>query len=656
MKFIANLNGTLLYPYQLFIDLSEQIPNSPPQIKNLAVMPLCELNSTNDWINLESLGKPVALRAKALCDVISSLLKKLSLNELELDLYLADSHLTSDNLYSLLYLAENLDSLVLNFYIEKANQIALSEKITALSELSEVSIRYYNNEEFSEQARVLSLQQARAQAIKQLGFQLSEESFSTAAFHEGVLQQMIGYSWMCLKAGAYEISCLLLEKCQRAQVSQAMQEDLFMHLLMMRFFSHQYALIAQSDFPKVFVALKEDEIRTLQFLTAYAATLSRNLDVAQTFFDQCQINPDLVLTDETSLYQLNLFALSRVLRGEIDLAFALEFRIRDFIAEKQIETVGLNYVNYINIARLYKKTKEYDLSLDYYNKAYNQISGGGYATSDHIYYNMNLGSLFEASADYNRALTYWVKAAIHWLGNKNQYELSWRPRLILCNEKIADVSKPLPRDKAHRFLSEKIKELLAKTGVVLQESGQCFQFVDDSSLLKKEQCFVSQNIVLFSTTGAVSAKSSASLIELAQLVSHYLLTVMEIPSSCDTLIIDTHWDAQVIHDSAQALAYTQLSNCENCYFNGKWLQKDTPHSLKSLRASLSKVIQSITATDKGLTVQYKRSFLNKTLQSQEEIALVNQLQRQDEHSLQNWSAMDLQVIRQLVKKRVVNFS
>jgi len=433
-----------------------------------------------------------------------------------------------------------------------------------------------------------------------------------------------------------------------------------MHLLMVRFFSHQYALIALSEFPEHFAFLEASEVRTLQFLTAYSATLSRNLSIAQGFFKKCGIHEEMALSDETSLYQLNLFALSKVLQGETDTAFHLEFRIKDFIEQHQIDVVGLKYVNFINIARLYKKTKQFDLSLSYYNKAYNEISGGGYATSDHIYYNMNLGSLHEAAGNSQQALQYWIKAALHWLACDNKYELSWRPRLILCSENISDISKPLPIDNANQFLLNKINELIQACAIEMSHvTQQSYRFIEDTLNSKKEACFVNQNIVLFTgnTQPALAAKPG-SLAEqnLAQQVINYLHATMDIPENQEVFIIDTHLDTLPLKTAEAATAYANLSHCSSCFFDGQWLPLHDNNSLKPMTASLSKGIHSVVSTDKGLAVQYKRSFLNKTLLDQQEIALVNQLKQDQSISLEHTTPNMREMLHQLAKKRVLNFS
>ena len=101
MKSIVNLNATVLCPYQIILDLCEQIVPCPTNIITQAFAPICELDATDDWINLESLGKPVAIRAKALCDTITTSLIKQNGTTLSLAIYNAHHALGSDNLFCL---------------------------------------------------------------------------------------------------------------------------------------------------------------------------------------------------------------------------------------------------------------------------------------------------------------------------------------------------------------------------------------------------------------------------------------------------------------------------------------------------------------------------------------------------------------------------
>lgn len=658
MKFIVNLNGDVLCPYQVLLDISQQLPEECTGIYRLAFAPICDLSSTNDWINLESLGQPVALRAKEISDLIGHWLTKRQITDLSLDIYLRSGVLSSDNIYSLLCLAQHLNRLELTLITRAENLSSLKSGINSLRDQQNLCIHFNTQDApsslHSKSALFNQLMKARGDAIEQIGFQFSQP------LSEAQINPLIGYAWVCLKSGAYDIACNLLQKAtKQVGMNSDTQEQLFMHLLMMKFFSHQYQSITESDFPKTFTSLKEQEIKMLQFFKAYSATLSRNLAVAEEFFNQCHIQKDMPITDENSLYQLNLFALYHVLKEDTQTAFELEFRIKNHIEQHHIDIVGLKYVNLINLARLYKKIKDYPHALEYYHKAYNEICGGGYTTSDFIYYNINLGSLNEARGQDKDALFYWINAAIHWLSYPNKHALSWRPRLILCQETLNDIAKPLSTTKASLFLFNKIQTLLQRNLIPIQHTSQpAFSFANHPTTPNKTHCFIDKNIVFYTHQAdldAIPRKKSLEEQSLSTLVSNYLKTHLPIPENHNTLIIDTHLDTKRLHQHDEAIAFAKLSDCIACHFNGQWIDLEKKQWTQPTSASLSPIIESIESTENGLLLRYKRSFLNKTLRNQDEIQWVNHLKEATTINFSEIAAKDWHTMNTLAQKRVLNF-
>lgn len=657
MKSIVNLNATVLCPYQIILDLCEQIVPCPTNIIRQAFAPICELDATDDWINLESLGKPVAIRAKALCDTITTSLIKENGTTLSLAIYNDHHALGTDNLFCLIYLAQAFNTIELTFHTTADNLTALQASTAYLATIPNCTLHFKTNTSSdTDEERLALLANKRLQSIKTFGFTLNDSALDSDIITENTVNQLIGFAWMSLKCGGYDIACQLLETAKlRTTSNPIMQEQLFMHLLMIRFFSHQYALVAEMQFPQKCQQITDAELKKLLFLKAYSATLSRNLPVAKACFIECGIDENLPLTDENSLYQFNLYALSKVLEGNTDTAFTIEFRIKDFIEAQQIKTAALKYVNYINIARLYKKTKQYDASFDYYKKAYQEINGGGYSTSDNIYYNMNLGSLSEAAGHNENALTYWIKAAMHWLACTNKYELSWRPRLILCSETLKDIANPLPIDKANRFLFDKVNSLIQLCGITLNDKSPTYQFSEDCLNTKKEQCFIAKNIVLFTgqlESSALPKSHDATEQQLTILVSQYIQRVMDIPKDANALIIDMQLEMSLLQTKDAAISFAKASDCSACYFNGDWLALE--HS-KPMQVSLSKLIKALNQTDKGLAVHYKRSFLNKILSDKHEIDFVNKLKQDNVLYTDQLTDSSEAILKQLAKKRMLHF-
>lgn len=423
MKFIINLSGDFIFPFQTVIDIVEQLSsNLVKQFAMLAISPICELNSVNDWINLESLGKPVALRAESLVNRLNILFDKNHITSIELHIFAVNNYLTMDNEYVLLFLSKLPIKLDIVF-IEAPS--AVNRNIL----WKEIGFEFYNISNLNN------------------------------------INTLINYAWMCLKSGADELGCLMIERALSAMNPAEKDFDqLFMQLQLIRFLAHRYLQVTNTSFPEEFIHLNKDEINHLYFIKAYSATLCRNRGTAELYFKKAEIHSNLPMTDEKSLFRLNIYALFLVLQEKIEEALELEIKIQNYIQDNQIDILGLKYVNYINIARLYKKLKNFDHSFRYYEKAYEEIKDA-YTISDYIYYHINLGGLYEAAGDFNKAIHYWVHALIFWQSAKNPLSLSWRPRLILCQEKITDILSPLSIEKVNQFFYKKINYLFEKNNL-----------------------------------------------------------------------------------------------------------------------------------------------------------------------------------------------
>lgn len=668
MKFITNLNGNFRVPYQALIDISHQIQNPATPIKNLIFKPICELQTTNDWINLEALGNPTALRAQELAFAVVSSLNQASITNLDLDVHCSNSEIGTDNLYALLYLAEKLDSLNITFYCENDKHSSLANFLSPLEEKGNIILKIQPYDAFSQQLALNSqaekLLAARKSLIESLSFHLPESIFTEINLDKATANQLIGYVWTCMKTGAYDISCHILSRALAIEeISAELTEQLFIQLQIVRFLSHQYALVADEPFPDEFKFISKEDAQGIYFLKAYSATLSRNLPVAKISFEKCNINKDMILTDEASLYQLNLHALYLVLSGDTETAFDLEMQIEEHINQHNIDVVGLKYVNFINIARLYKKTQQYTKSHAYYEKAYSEIRGGGYTTSDHIYYNMNLGSLYESMGYTNTALFYWITATIHWLSSSNPYELSWRPRIILCQEKVTEILKPLSVEKINRFLFDKLSNLSSEADISLDvHSEKVYDFITDvNNSVRKESCYIAENIVVYgSKMGGKPLKNDrSSRYKLNHLVSALLKAILNLDDEVCTLIVERNYDHLALDSEEACWAFSTLSGCKHCYHNGQpihYAASQTLNPLSKLQISLSKVINNVDYTASGLELKYKRSFMNKTLHTPEEIMLVKQLDGDKSLSLEDLPTVSSSLLNNLISKRVVTVS
>ena len=461
MKIIMNLNGLVLCPFQGMLDLADQIKDNESTISDLLFKPVCELNTISDWVYVDDfLGDLTAIRAHEIASIIHNSLNNRGITSLELHIHLDNSTFTKDNFLSILCLSELLNKINIIFYVAP-NKISDLQKITLmLHEKINIEINYQTSESFSNEPlnynKSIQLEEKRHQFLYAKQFAFCKDLNNSIA-NIGII---IGYAWSCLKAGAYELGCQVLEAFLVLQnLEKSVREELFMNLQVIRFLSHQHLAVDNETFPEQFDFISQDRIKHLYFIRAFSATLTHNLEKADLFFKKANIGLNMTMADATSIYKLNLYALFLVIKGDADTAFILEKKLYDHLQKHNIKDKAINHVVLINIARLYKKSKQYDLATEYYEKAYEQLKDCGFTTFYQMNYAIDKAILCEACGQMEEALCFWMKVSTHWNSCSNIYQMPVRTRLVLCQEKVTDTVLPLLKDKVNQFLLQKINYL-----------------------------------------------------------------------------------------------------------------------------------------------------------------------------------------------------
>ena len=647
MNIYADLRRTQLCPFQLFIDISTQISSEGQnRCEKMAFAPLCEVQSPSDWINLEALGNCSAVKAERIFSQLIQSIKNVSNGVLEINVILGEQVLTSDNVYSLLLLAQELSDISIVFHVgPKFNDAELSAlfvpRLRQKICFSELSLDSLPNTLLS------GLEQNSKSLLEFYKFNIQDK------------KSVIGFAWTSLNAGASEVGLRWLKSAAVQSVGSQFDELNLLHVQLIRFHSHEYSALAEEVYPDHWQVLDKKSINYLYYLKAYAATLTRKLEIAEKSFRAASINENLQLNGEFSLYQLNIFALFCVLRGEMELAFTLENRIEDFARRNEITSIGLNYVNFINLARLYKKYKDYGTSLNYYQKAYESIRGGGYTASDHIYFGSNLGSLFEASGDYERALLYWVKSALHWLVIENPYALAWRPKILLCQESTNSINKPASIEAISSFFENKIRSLMDKLSLKdISSPFQLLYFCQDSPEIKKSVCYAHQCIVLYGTNSIHSKRSHYST-SLSACLSQVLLHYFEFNPDDKGLVVDQFCE-DVFPTNLDALQ--DLAIVQGCigYSMDRRIHYTTSSStlsnLEVCNLRLSPLIQEIREEDGVLNLRFTRTFLNQILTDPDEVEFIQAVNVQNSQVQKTYSQVSRSTVERLLHKKVVQLS
>lgn len=652
MFIVSSLNSTLLTPYNLILDIAYQLSDDLySEIKKKVFESYFEVKTANDWINLEAFGNMSAMRAQALCQILNDYCIANGITQLKLYIYLDGFKLTSDNIFTLIFMAENLNNIRLNVNMSDA-KLAEQTEFYAIKSNDNIILSSFHERELEE---FTDLELTKSELIERKFSLLAEMGFlfqacSSDKFFESkqIVDDTVGYAWSILKLGSYEIATNMLSQVIASEaISASEKEKLVLHLQLIRFHSHQYVDVAQQIYPE-FRSLDEQSISYLHYIKAYSATLSRNPVIAGDSFKACDIHKDMAITAEFNLYQLNIFALYNVIINNIDVAYDLEMKIESYIQDHDIKTVGLKYVNYINIARLFKKLEKYDVSLAYYHSAYDELSGGGYTASDYIYYNMNLGSLFEAWGQTDKAATCWVKAALHWLVSDNPYALAWRPKIILCGEKTSDLNQVLSLEKVTRFFIHKI-ETLIELDAVEKSYSQPLEFVLNKSKIYNAEAYVLDDLIVYTSLNEASRPFGPRK-QLQNFMSRVIRSLFNIDKNANTICIDYLSD-DVIRKTKIFWPLSMIHNCERWNINNENVSQAELDRFKStveLSVSLSALIHTVSEKDGALNLNYHRSFMDKQLVNQAEIDLVDELQSCKSLPLSKLSG-DINVINLLYK-------
>jgi len=469
MKIIMNLNGLVLCPFQGMLDLAEQIEDNEDKLSELSFKSVCELNIISDWVYVDDfLGDLTAIRAHEISGIIHESLNNKGINSLELHIKLDNSTFTKDNFLSILCLSELLNNLNIIFYVAENKTSDLQKLTHMLHEKNNIEINYRTSETFLNEPlnynKAIKLEEKRHKflCVKQFIFC---KDLNNSISNLGII---IGYAWSCLKAGAYELGCQVLEAfLVLPNLEGNVREEIFMNLQVIRFLSHQHFAVDNETFPEHFHFISQERIEHLYFIRAFSATLTRNLEKADLFFQKANIGLNMAMSDENSIYKLNLYALFLVIKGDADTAFILENKLYEHLQKHNIKDAAINHVVLINIARLYKKSKQYDLATVYYEKAYEQLKDCGFTTFYHMNYAIDKAILCEAYGEMEEALSFWMKVATYWANCSNSYQLPMRTRLVLCEEKVTDTVIPLLKDKVNQFLLKKINHLSMLTNIKL---------------------------------------------------------------------------------------------------------------------------------------------------------------------------------------------
>ncbi|HEY2379681.1 MAG TPA: tetratricopeptide repeat protein [Terriglobia bacterium] len=132
---------------------------------------------------------------------------------------------------------------------------------------------------------------------------------------------------------------------------------------------------------------------------------------AEPYFEQAR-NLLKPFQDRFYLYLLNIAALNKLRLGQADAAFELEREIEQTLSESPKKDWHLEYINCLNLGRLFRRSGDFELSEKYYSKSF-YASEGIRSDSDLVYSNVSWAGLYQKNNP-DLSFLHWFRAALHW--------------------------------------------------------------------------------------------------------------------------------------------------------------------------------------------------------------------------------------------------
>jgi hypothetical protein len=141
------------------------------------------------------------------------------------------------------------------------------------------------------------------------------------------------------------------------------------------------------------------------------------------------------------LYLMNISALNLVNRGDLEGALRIEKEIEAESSAFTDRDYRFEYVNSINLARLYRRRNQFDLADEYYQRAFSTTCGAR-TESDLVYTNVCRARLDTARGRTFDAFHAWLRAALHWLASDVPEAIGWRVLTAILGRKALPATTP----------------------------------------------------------------------------------------------------------------------------------------------------------------------------------------------------------------------
>ncbi|MBI4665605.1 MAG: tetratricopeptide repeat protein [Nitrospinae bacterium] len=234
---------------------------------------------------------------------------------------------------------------------------------------------------------------------------------------------LVAEAWRRLQEGGGDIARRLIQRALQTAPNGASRAAFIEQYQWMRIATHRFHEAGEEADPPE--GLAPERAGTLFWQKAWGLVMSHRPGEAQPHFEKALELLDYADNDINKVYLLNIYALNRMRLGAMEDAVAIEKKIEGLFSSGAVKDWHMEYINYLNLARLMRKTGDGKAARKYYSRAFD-TARGSWNEVDAVYLNLSEGLLAHGEGDLVTAAAAWFRAAVFYAALAYPEAVGWR--------------------------------------------------------------------------------------------------------------------------------------------------------------------------------------------------------------------------------------
>jgi len=468
-EIIINLSKDIFCPFSIAYQLALTLTKTQQEAEIQSIFePIVFLDFsdvTNIWYSLESLGNTNLIKAKSLAARLAKFLKpnqKIGL--------IGNGYISEENLAFLWYLYQ-FNLIEINFYYE--NQLFVDYYQQVFKTLQEglkedfasINLKGKYTHNVTDQDFDLSL----VLESNYFKFLADKKVINKDALVNHQQELMIIVPWHILSTGATDLALyalsLFISYEKNLDIKNKLRQIYQGFLLGLQKYE---LLITETDNNNV-----TKDTNNFYYIKGYANLIFNQVTTAEECFNLAEINESLPVKSHYDLYKLNILSLLEFKKNQVENALKIQKKIKDYQeSSPQLYKLNIHYTNELNLGRLNRYLKNYDLALRHFQFGFKQLEGV-MQTGDYLYYFLLIAEIYELKQDFKKSFLYWTLSALAWSSLPCKNAVNWRI-LIALFKKEFNFNNSVYSSSITRIFIKKITFFLEQGYCKTHELNQVF--------------------------------------------------------------------------------------------------------------------------------------------------------------------------------------